>query len=82
MSGDISQGKDQRDHFYFIAMGHYKLEVKITMYIHVFVYTHNLRLKDMLGQGFLSFIERCPLFGVSFIGGSTVVCTHVEVTKR
>lgn len=25
--GDISQGKDQRDHFYFIAMGHYKLEV-------------------------------------------------------
>ena len=25
--GEISQGKDQRDHFYFIAMGHYKLEV-------------------------------------------------------
>ncbi|CAI8024244.1 Mitochondrial fission 1 protein [Geodia barretti] len=27
MESDISQGKDQRDHFYFIAMGHYKLEV-------------------------------------------------------
>jgi hypothetical protein len=30
MDGDISQGKDQRDHFYFIAMGHYKLEVHTT----------------------------------------------------
>ena len=30
VSGEISQGKDQRDHFYFIAMGHYKLEVHCT----------------------------------------------------
>ena len=44
----------------------------------------NLRIKDMLGQEVLSFIERFPLFGsvdlsfialfgVSFIGGFTVM---------
>ena len=33
----------------------------------------NLRIKDTLGQGVLSFIERCPLFGVSLIGGSTAL---------
>ena len=27
----------------------------------------------------MSFIERCPLFGMSFIGGSTVLDKHLEL---
>ena len=33
----------------------------------------DLKCNGIIGIG-LSFIERCSLFGVSFIGGSTVLC--------
>lgn len=31
----IQQGRDQRDYFYFVGLGHYKLEVKNTIYTHL-----------------------------------------------
>ena len=35
----------------------------------------NLRIKDTWGPEQVSFIQRWPLFGASFIGGSTVHVT-------
>ena len=42
----------------------------------------NLQIKDMLGQGVLSFIERCPLFGRLKCTGIIGIGTSIFVLYR
>jgi fission 1 protein len=76
MESEISQGKDQRDYFYFIALGHYKLEEYESAercVDRVLLMEHNNYQAKQLKELIVKKLRRDGLLGMGILGGAVLV---------